>query len=257
MIGSRESPVGTAPARGAGAGPVYVYGIARPGGPRETEVRAVDGAGLQALVTDVPDGWRTAGRADLEAHDRVLAELIDHETVVPMRFGVVMGSDEEVRERLLEPHADELTALLDTLEGHVQMSVKAYYVDDGLLREVLRRRPWLKRRADALSELPVAASQQQRIGLGRDVAEAVEEQRALDEQMLAAPLAALAADVRIQPSPSDRQAASIQLLVAADRRPALDAAVADLAREHGDRFAIRYVGPVPPYSFADIVLGEA
>jgi hypothetical protein len=256
MIGSGESPVST-PARRGGAGPVYVYAIARPGGPRETEVRAVDGAGLQALVTDVPGGWRTAGRADLEAHDRVLADLIDHETVVPMRFGVVMGSDEEVRERLLEPHADELTALLDTLEGHVQMSVKAYYLDDGLLREVLRRRPELKRRADALNDLPVAATQQQRIGLGRDVAEAVEEQRALDEEMLAAPLAAVAADMRIQPPPSDRQAASIQLLVAVERRPELDAAVDDLARDHGDRFAIRYVGPVPPYSFADVVLGEA
>lgn len=257
MIGSGESPVSTPSARRPGADRVYVYGIARPRGPRETEVRAVDGAGLQALVADVPGRWQTAGRADLEAHDRVLAELIDRETVVPMRFGVVMGSDEEVRERLLEPHAGELTSLLDTLEGHVQMSVKAYYLDDGLLREVLRRRPWLKRRADALSGLPVAASQQQRIGLGRDVAEAVEEQRALDEQMLAAPLADVAADMRIQPPPTDRQAASIQLLVAVERRPELDVAVDDLAREHGDRFAIRYVGPVPPYSFADVVLGEA
>jgi hypothetical protein len=257
MIGSGESPAGHAPARGGADASVYIYAIARAGPPRDVAVRAVDGGGLQALVADVPGRWRTAGRADLEAHDRVLGELIDHETVVPMRFGVVMASDEEVRERLLEPHAGELTALLDTLEGHVQMSVKAYYVDDALLREVLRRRPWLKRRADALNALPVAVSQHQRIGLGREVAEAVEEQRVLDEQMLAAPLADVAADVRLQPPPSDRQAASIQLLVADERRPELDAAVHELAREHGDRFAIRYVGPVPPYSFSDVVLEEA
>jgi hypothetical protein len=45
--------------------------------------------------------------------------------------------------------------------------------------------------------------------------------------------------------------------VAAERRPQLDAAVQRLSREHGDRFAIRYVGPLAPYSFADLELEEA
>jgi Gas vesicle synthesis protein GvpL/GvpF len=238
----------------------YVYAVARAGPSRElagiggATVRAVEAAGLRALVSDVPAGWRTAGRADLAAHDRVLAALIESETVVPLRFGVVMASDEEVRERLLEHHAGELAALLDKLDGHVQMSVRAYYLEDALLRAVLAQHPGLKRRADALGDQPVARTQQERIGLGREVAAAVEEQRARDEEMLVAPLAAVAADVRVDPLPSERQAASIQLLVRADRRPALDEAVRRLAREHGDRFAIRYVGPLAPYSFSDLVL---
>jgi hypothetical protein len=263
MIRSGESPVAGRPARGGAASSVYVYAVARPGpaepaltgvGAQPAPVRAVAGAGLRALVSDVPEGWRRAGRADLEAHDRVLTELGAHETVVPMRFGVVMGSDEEVRERLLEPHAGELASLLERLDGHVQMSVKAYYGEDALLREVLRRRPRLKQRADELQGLPVAATQQLRIDLGRDVAAAVEEQRAADERLLAEPLAAVAADVRVEAPPSERQVASVQLLVRQDRRAALDAAVERLARDHGDRFALRYVGPLPPYSFCDLSL---
>ena len=263
MIRGGASPVAGRPDSGGAASAVYVYAVTRAGpvepaptgvGARRAPVRAIPGAGLQALVGDVPEGWRRAGRVDLEVHDRVLSELIARETVIPMRFGIVMESDEEVRERLLEPHAGELAALLERLDGHVQMSVKAYYGEDGLLREVLRRNPRLKQRADELQGLPVAATQQLRIDLGRDVADAVEAQRASDEHLLAAPLAAVAADVRVEAPPSERQAASIQLLVHVDRRAALDEAVRRLAHDHGDRFALRYVGPLPPYSFCDLVL---
>src|SRR4051812_36609880 len=83
---------------------------------------------LAAAVSDVPPEWRTAGRADLEAHDRVLSALLG--TVVPMRFGVVLGDDELCE---LLRHADELEALLARVEGRVQMSVKAFYRDEDAL----------------------------------------------------------------------------------------------------------------------------
>jgi hypothetical protein len=260
-----ESPAAARPSGGDAASSVYVYAVVRAPcdgisgdgvGGSPAAVRAVDAAGFAAVVSDVPASWRAAERADVEAHDRVLASLVGRETVVPMRFGIVMATDDEVRERLLERHAEELTSLMERLEGRLQMSVKAYYVNEALLRQVLKRRPELKRRSDELERVPVAASQQERIELGRDVAEAVEEQRALDERLLVAPLAEVAEDLRVDPPASDRQAMTVQLLIAAQRRPRLDAAVQRLADEHADRFTFRYVGPLPPYSFCDLALDE-
>ena len=250
---------GAPPARET-ATSVYVYAVAREASPgelvgvRETPVRVVEAAGLAAVIGDVPEHWRSAGRADLEAHDRVLSELIGGTTVVPMRFGIVMASDAEVCERLLERHASQLSELLDRLDGRVQMSVKAYYVDEAPLRQVLERHPELKRRSDELEGLPVAATQQERIALGRDVAGAVEEQRELDERALVEPLAAVADELRIDPIKSERQAVSVQLLVDTERRAELGAVVDELTRDHAGRFAFRYVGPLPPYSFSDLVL---
>jgi hypothetical protein len=166
----------------------------------------------------------------------------------------VFASDEEVRERLLERHADALRALLQRLAGHVQMSVRAYYAEDALLRAVIARRPQLKARADALDGRPPVATQPERIALGREVADAVEEQRDLDLQLLVRAFADIAADLRADPPASERQAASLQLLVAERDRPRLDAAVDRLARELADRMSLRYVGPVPPYSFSDLAL---
>jgi hypothetical protein len=208
---------------------------------------------LAALVSDVPPNWRAASRADLETHDRVLSELIG-EPLVAMRFGIVMSGDDAVREGLLQRHAGELSQLLDHVDGRVQMSVKAYYREEALLREVLARRPELKRRSDALEDAPLAATQTERIALGRDVAAAVEEQRALDERTLVEPLASAADDVRVDAGRSDRHAFTVQLLVGATGHSELDAVVERLTAEHRSRFALRYVGPLPPYSFCDLAL---
>jgi hypothetical protein len=243
---------------------VYVYAVARRSGDFSRKpltgvgadpapVRAVCHGELAALVSTVPASWRAARRADIEAHDRVLSELIG-ETFVPMRFGVLMHDEEEVRERLLARHADELSGLLDRVEGRVQMSLKAYYLDEALLRTVLARRPDLKQRSDALEGRPVATTQNERIALGRDVAAAVEEQRALDQHVVVVPLAGLVDELRVEPSRSERHAFTSQLLIEAARRADLDAAVRRLTTEHGGRFAFRYVGPLPPYSFCDMAL---
>jgi len=244
---------------------VYVYGVGRhSAGHADHEitgvsgqpapVRAVEGGELVALVSDVPADWHAASRHDVAAHDRVLAELMRDRAIIPMRFGIVLPSDSAVRERLLVRHAGELAALAQRIEGREQMSVKAYYQDEALLRAVLTHRPELKRRADELERLPVVESQGQRIALGQDVAAAVEEQRALDEQTLVESLSGLADEVRIDPSTSERHLTTIQLLVQRDRRPQLDAAVKRLGQEYAERLALRYVGPLPPYSFCAFAL---
>jgi hypothetical protein len=265
MIGASETAEEAA--RSEGACSVYVYGVTQNApagaggvgkgvGSEPAPVRVVESAGLAAVVSDVPASWRAAGRSDVEAHDRVLAQLIDARTVVPMRFGTVLDSDQHVRERLLDRYAGELASLLQFLDGRVQMTVKAYYVDDALLREVLRRRPELKRRADELEHRPVETTQRERIALGREVSDAVEVQRSLDEQLLVAPLAEVADDVRVQPAAGDRQAVTVQLLIAQPERERLDGVVRALVEQHRGRFAFKYVGPIPPYSFCDLSLDE-
>jgi len=217
-------------------------------------VRAIEGDGLVALVSDVPADWHAASREDVAAHDRVLSELMRDRTIIPMRFGIVLASDVAVRERLLQRHAGELSELAQRLEGCEQMSVKAYYHEEAVLRAVLVRRPELKRRADDLERRPIAETQGERIALGQEVAAAVQEQRALDEQALIEALAGMAEQTQVDPGSSERHLTTIQLLVRRERRDALDAAVKRLADEHADRIAVRYVGPLPPYSFSALAL---
>ena len=246
------------------SGAVYVYGIVRADasalpteggvGDPPGAVRVVASGDLAALVSDVPADATPGQRADLEAHQRILAEAIGAATVLPMRFGVVMDSDDLVRHELIDRHADELHRLLDDLEGFVQMTVKAFYAEDVLLREVLAGDPEVARLTREVRGQPEEVTRGTRIELGRMVAEAVEDRRARDRDRVREALEPVVHAIVDDEPGGERVAAQLQLLVARDRREELDAAVERLAAQEAERLAIRYLGPLAPYSFADLEL---
>jgi Gas vesicle synthesis protein GvpL/GvpF len=231
---------------------LYVYGVIPASDARdwpgadgiESPVRAVVAGELAALVSSLPSD-RIPGHADdLEAHRSVLSLANERGTTIPMRFGIVMDSEELVREELLGEHAAEFTDLLRKLDGHVQMTVRAFYAEDA---EIVSRTAAI----EGLSEIE---SRDERIELGRLVAERVAERRDRDEQLLLERLAPFATEFRLDPPASERVALNAQLLVRRDRRVALDEAVGVLAAALDGILALRYIGPLPPYSFADLSL---
>jgi hypothetical protein len=247
--------------------PVYVYGIipaadaaqwpGTPGlGEPSSPVRTVAEDGMAALVSDLPPDHLPGRREDLEAHRRVLSQAIERGTAIPMRFGIVMDSDEAVRQRLLARHATELGDALRTLDGHVQMTVKAYYVEDALLREALAAQPELARESAALAQLPAPETQSARVWLGERLAKAVEAKRVEVESALVNRLSPLAADFRVDPPNSERVALNAQLLVHRDRRVELDNEIRELGDALAGVLAFRYIGPLAPFSFADLSLKE-
>jgi hypothetical protein len=266
-----SGPTETTDARSAAtqdqAHPVYVYGIIPAadagqwpqtpglGEPRST-VRAVAEGGMAALVSDLPPDHTPGRLEDLEAHRRVLSQAIERGTAIPMRFGTVMDSDEVVRERLLARHAPELTDVLRNLDGHVQMTVKAFYAEDALLEDVLATQPELARQSAALAQHPGSEMRAARVQLGELVAKAVEARRAEVESALLTRLSPLAADVRVETPNSERVAFSAQLLVHRDRRAALDDEIRALGEALEGVLAFRYIGPLAPFSFADLALED-
>ena len=103
----------------------YVYGVVRAGHGSRRKQRGINGQpvklvtleGLAALTSDVPDEFLEAGRDELLTHSRVLEKALDGGVVLPMRFGVVMPSEESVRDELLAAHRAELEAQLDEMDG--------------------------------------------------------------------------------------------------------------------------------------------
>jgi hypothetical protein len=234
---------------------LYVYGIvpADAAGDWSEPVRALTEGRLAALVSPW-EGDAPATREDLARHDRVLGEAVERTTVVPMRFGVVMDDEETVAEVLLRRHAGELEDLLRGLEGHVQMTLRAYYREDVLLREVIRADPRIARAHERLRGRPDVQTQGDRIAIGQMVAAGAARLRQEDERMLLDRVTPLVAAVRTEEPANERIAIDAQLLVHRDRRQALDDAVGALSAEQEQRLALRYVGPIPPYSFADVAL---
>jgi hypothetical protein len=237
---------GVIPAADAAAWP----GVEGIGGP----VRAVAGGDLAALVSDIPADAKPGRREDLEAHRRVLSQAIEQGTVIPMRFGIVIDDDDLVRARLLSRHGDELGELLQDLDGKVQMTVRAFYAEDALMRAAVAGDDEIARLNAIIGGRPELETRNERVALGERVAAAIDRRRARDSDALLERLRPLASDIVVDPPGSDRVALSAQLLVRRDVRPALDAAVAELGPALEGYLALRYIGPLPPYSFSALEL---
>ena len=259
---TRHSESSTPTSDTAQATSLYVYGVIPaaeaadwPGVDGiESPVKTVVEGDLAALVSDIPADRTPGLRADLEAHRRVLGLAIQHTTTIPMRFGIVMDTEDLVRERLLTKHHPELTELMEKLDGQVQMTVRAFYAEDELLRDVTESYPDIARRYAAIEGLPEMESRQERIELGKLVSEAVEVRRAQHEQALLESLQALATDIQVDPPSGERVALNAQVLVSREARPKLDELIAVLSKALEGRIALRYIGPLPPFSFSELAL---
>jgi hypothetical protein len=239
---------------------VYVYGVvpaaeatdieANGVGPSKNGVRRIAHGGVAALVSDVEVGPLAAAR-ELRAHWQVLEAAAARVTVLPVRFGTVMESDDSVVEDLLAPRHDQLVARLGELSGRVQLSVKCFYEEEKLLRGVVNDSPAVARLSQRVRGLPEAATYYDRIRLGELVAGEVEQAREQDAALVIGRLGRLAVASRRETISTSDGAVSAAFLVDRERMDEFSAAVAELAGEVEGRMRLRYVGPLPPYSFTE------
>src|SRR3954468_1123161 len=243
---------------------VYVYGVVpaddasavSAAGVEGCTVRAVAAERLGALVSDLDTGSLSAAGAG-RAHWRVLDAAAERTTVVPARFGTILEDDDAVRGELLNANADRLERLLATLTGRVQLKVEGRYDEDRLMPEIGEGPPAIaavRRRVEGRSQ---AAAYYDRIRLGEAVAAAVAERRAADADRAQAILAPLAVNVRVEDARTPDSAFNLSFLVARERVDDFGVRVGALRDELGGHVDVSYVGPLPPYSFAEAELSSA
>ena len=243
------------------SGAVYVYGITAVAdaasmshtGVEGSPVRAIEEGDLAALVSDVAGGALAAAR-EVRAHWRVLEAASAQATVLPVRFGTVMDDDAAVREQLLTANAQRLEALLKELTGRVQVGVKGTYQQDELLRGVVTASPTVAALRKKIDGLPEQATYYERIRLGELVAAEVERRRDEDGARARARLEPLAIATRSEGVGTPDAAFNLAFLVERERLDEFTAAVNDVIAQLGDHIDVRYVGPLAPYSFADMEL---
>ena len=231
------------------AGAAIPEGLEGPGDPAHP-VRSVEHDGIAAAVADIDAPPRN--REALNTHQQVQGELVSHVTLVPLRFGTMFEDEKELVQGLLESHADELKGLLADVEDRVQLTLKAIYHEDVVLREVVKADPELKGASERLRAS--GAGQDAWVALGERVAHAVQARREADENAIVARLEPVCERIIVEAPGHEREVARLQLLVHRDRRKPLDDAVAALAAEQEERYVVRYVGPLAPYSFCDVAL---
>jgi hypothetical protein len=242
----------SAPSREATA--LYVYGVVAGESLSGVDAKGVAGSSVEllehgdlaALVSTVPTEFRIK-RADLRGHLEVLEQAFASTTVVPCAFGTVVASPEALTESLLTDRRVELRETLNFLDGNAQLNVRATYLEDALLREVVAEDPEIAAVQARARDRP---SYHEQLRLGELVAAAVAARREQDRARLLERVVDLAAEVVTEEGDELTALKASFLVRRADVRR-FEAALEALARDEHHRLTIELVGPLPPTAFAE------
>ena len=241
---------------------IYFYGVVSASAP-VPESEGIGGAPLElitehdlgALVSAVPDADLSMGRDALDAHARVLQEAHAHTTVLPMRFGMIMADGDEVVGRLLVPFGGDLREQLVRLADKVELKLRATYVEEHVMREIVREDREIARLRQSLRDVPREAGYYAQIRLGELVAQALEHKRERDAATIMHALEPLALAVNASAPPNERIVIAASFLVPRAQVQAFDDAVNRVGEAQAGRMRFTYTGPFPPHSF--VALAQA
>jgi Gas vesicle synthesis protein GvpL/GvpF len=243
----------------------YLYGIARglQGDPpalpavadAEADIRAIEDQCCVAIVSGVAASFVEATAEDLQRHSDVTQKLLESTAaLVPLRFGTVYPDDETVRRDLLEARRDELEGLLQRVENRVEARLKAYYVEEAVLAEIVDEQPQIAQLRQRTQALPAEATYYDRIRLGELVASALTAKRRRDGNEMLAHLAPLAVDHIVEEEPHEWSVLTASFLLDRSRLDDFHGAVSRVADAAEGRLQLRCLAPLPPYSFVSLQL---
>jgi hypothetical protein len=228
----------------------YVYGVTWADGPPSGAVMGVCDASvleiehgeLVALVSELPSADIRARRRDLLRHAEVLQHAFDRRTVVPLEFGTLFASEDDVVADLLEPRYEDLVALLQQLDGLVELTVRGFYDEDGVLAAIVRDEP-------EVAALRGAGGQAQQVRLGEAVAAALAHRRDRDGDEIVATLSSLARQAFVEERVAELEVVRAAFLVELSGVDGFDARAEELAQQFGGVIRFKLTGPLPPHHF--------
>ena len=226
-------------------------------GSEDGVVHTVCHKGLAAVVSDSPVKQYESTRRNMMAHEKVLERIMREFTLLPVRFGTIADSADPVRDiqKLLPARLEEFNRLLREMEGKVELGLKAFWrAEKAVFEEIVTENADIRKLRKSLSGKPPEAIRFEGIPLGRMVKEALDRKRSQEAAKILLPLRPIAHRVRENDTLVDRAIVNAAFLVDRKREQDFDQAIRGLDRELGNRLALKYVGPVPPYNFVNIVV---
>ncbi|MBE1534556.1 GvpL/GvpF family gas vesicle protein [Actinomadura algeriensis] len=235
--------------------PVYVYaitdadhphriddlkGVGESAGPPTT----VEGRSLKAVVSDAPADLRPK-RREVLAHQAVLDRLLEDGAVLPMRFGFVAPSHDEVA-GALDENAENYARTLERLAGRLEYHLRCGRDQDHVLREILTESPEARRLSEATRR--ESATHGDRMALGELISQEIVRRNDDAAREIVDALAPAAAQVAPGETRGEHFLA-VSFLVDRTRATEFADLVRAEAERRGDGYELSLHGPLPPYSF--------
>jgi hypothetical protein len=259
---TEQSPTSTATPTTSPEGK-YVYCIIESSEPRSfgpmgiggrgDEVYTVHHQGLAAVVSNTPLMVYDPTRDNVFAHEQVNETVMREFTVLPMAFGALFRTEDDIIE-LMRGTEDALRDVLNKMAGKVEYGLKVNWDRDRVIAEIERENEEIRNLKEQITSRATGSTYFARMQLGRLVEQALSEQSDSYVREVYAALRDTAVASRANKPIGDKMIMNAAFLVEREREAEFDRKVKEIAAKYEGKLSFKYTGPWPPYNFVHIRL---
>src|SRR5262245_910225 len=220
-------------------------------GAEPAEVLTVHYKDIAAVVSDTPIEVPDATRENVLAHERVNENVMRSHTVIPMSFGTVFKTRNDIVE-LLRGAYDAFHDVLDKMQDKLEFGLKLLWDRDVAIREVEKEDEEVRRLKTEISSQK-GSTYFARMQYGRLLESALQARSERYANEILAQLRDVSVASRTNKPIGDKMIMNAAFLVSRDQEAPFDSRVKELGARY-DRLTFRYTGPWPPYNFVNIRL---
>jgi hypothetical protein len=215
------------------------------------EVHTVHFREIAAVVSSTPMVALDPTRDNVLSHQRVNETVMQDHTVIPMSFGTVFKTDDDIIE-LLRSAYDAFTDVLNKMQDKLEFGLKVLWDRDLIIHEIEAEDEDIHRLKGEISS-QTGSTYFARMQYGRliDAALQARSERYVSEIFEALRNVSVAS--RSNKPIGDRMIMNAAFLVARSAEQAFDARVRDIGQRY-DKLTFKFTGPWPPYNFVNIRL---
>jgi hypothetical protein len=206
---------------------------------------------LAAVVSDAPIEVLDSTRENVLAHERVNETVMREHTVIPMSFGTIFKTREDIVE-LLRSAAEAFGDVLNKMQNKLEFGLKVLWDRDLAIRDV-------ESEDEDIGRLKKEISGQKgptyfaRMQYGRLVDAALQARSERYVAHILDQLRDVSVASRINKPIGDKMIMNAAFLISREKESAFDARVKSIASRF-DKLTFKYTGPWPPYNFVNIRL---
>ena len=220
-------------------------------GAEPTDVHTISHRELAAVVSDTPIEVFDATRENVLAHERVNEAVMKKHTVIPMSFGTVFKTKDDIVE-LLRAAYDAFVDVLKKMDDKLEFGLKVLWDRDAVVRQIESEDDDVRRLKSEISSQE-GSTYFARMQYGRLMDSALEARSERYVTDIFEQLRPVSVASRANKPIGDKMIMNAAFLVARDKEAAFDARVKQIGAKL-DSLTFKYTGPWPPYNFVNIRL---
>jgi hypothetical protein len=222
-------------------------------GGRADRVYTVQYNEFAAVVSNCPLIVFDPTRENALAHEQVNEVVMKDFTVLPMSFGTVFRTENDIRE-FLKGTYEALSDVLQKMEGKIEFGLKVNWDKEKVVHEIEKESEEIRRLKEEILSATSGSTYFSRMQLGRVVESALQAKADSYVAEIYEALRDAAIASRSNKPIGDKMILNAAFLVERDKTKSFDDQISDIARKYENKLSFVYTGPWPPYNFVNIRL---